>query len=182
MKIGNPCACVTVNCKLCKTAISLYCLYKRVYCKRNVNKSNHPIQNPLLFVTEHRIRDNILWPRTNVVPIREGDFGSTALTLSRKVATICTTRFKAKITYILSTEYTYVFHVILKIKSNYFPEEFWSLYWDATCFLWGTNSSVIPYTLRKNFRVATNVRVRVLNCLLSRIQFPSGRSCVRPSW
>jgi hypothetical protein len=29
-------------------------------CKVGVNKSNHPIQNPLLFVTEPRTLDNIV--------------------------------------------------------------------------------------------------------------------------
>jgi hypothetical protein len=29
-------------------------------CTSSTNKSNHPIQNPLLFVTERRTRDNIL--------------------------------------------------------------------------------------------------------------------------
>jgi hypothetical protein len=29
-------------------------------CKRSVNKSNHPIQNPLLLVTEPQTRDSML--------------------------------------------------------------------------------------------------------------------------
>jgi hypothetical protein len=59
VKTENPSTCVTVNCKLCKPAIALYCVYERVDCKIIVNKSNHPIKNPLLFATEPRTRDNI---------------------------------------------------------------------------------------------------------------------------
>jgi hypothetical protein len=41
----NPSACATVNWKVCKSAIALYCLYlsviKRTY-NQGANKSNHP--------------------------------------------------------------------------------------------------------------------------------------------
>jgi hypothetical protein len=40
-------------------ALGSHWLWLRVIVKEGVNKSNHPIQNPLLLVTEHRTRDNI---------------------------------------------------------------------------------------------------------------------------
>jgi hypothetical protein len=36
-------------------------------CKECVNKSSHPVQNPLLFVTEPRTRENIITPRVRVL-------------------------------------------------------------------------------------------------------------------
>jgi hypothetical protein len=45
VKTGNPSACVTVNWKVCKSGIALYCLYLNVIkrdCNQNSNKSNHP--------------------------------------------------------------------------------------------------------------------------------------------
>jgi hypothetical protein len=38
----NLSTCATVNCKLCKSAIALYCLYLRVFVKEGVNKAIHP--------------------------------------------------------------------------------------------------------------------------------------------
>jgi hypothetical protein len=34
--------------------------FELLYSPRNANESNHPIQNPLLLVTKHRTRDNII--------------------------------------------------------------------------------------------------------------------------
>jgi hypothetical protein len=42
VKTDNPSACATVKCKLCKSAIALYCLYLRVFVKEGVNKFNYP--------------------------------------------------------------------------------------------------------------------------------------------
>jgi hypothetical protein len=33
VKTGNPSACVTVNCKVCRSAIALYCPKFRVVCE-----------------------------------------------------------------------------------------------------------------------------------------------------
>jgi hypothetical protein len=41
METENPSACATVNCKLCKSAIALYCVYLTVFVKEGVNKSSH---------------------------------------------------------------------------------------------------------------------------------------------
>jgi hypothetical protein len=38
----NLIACATVNRKLCKSAMALYCLYLGVFVKEGVNKYNHP--------------------------------------------------------------------------------------------------------------------------------------------
>jgi hypothetical protein len=38
------CVCATVNCKVCRSAIALYC-FNLELCEQGVNKSNHPIQN-----------------------------------------------------------------------------------------------------------------------------------------
>jgi hypothetical protein len=43
----NPSASGTVNWKLCKSAIALYCLYLRVFVKEGVNKSTDPNYNSL---------------------------------------------------------------------------------------------------------------------------------------
>jgi hypothetical protein len=45
MKMKNPSACASVNCKVCKSAIALYCLYLNVIkrdCNESADKSNHP--------------------------------------------------------------------------------------------------------------------------------------------
>jgi hypothetical protein len=39
-------ACGTVNYKVCRIAITLYC-FSPVYCEKRVNKSNHRIQIPV---------------------------------------------------------------------------------------------------------------------------------------
>jgi hypothetical protein len=43
MKTENPSACVTVNYKLCKSAIALYLSVIKRTCNQGGNKSNHPI-------------------------------------------------------------------------------------------------------------------------------------------
>jgi hypothetical protein len=51
VKTENPSACVTVNCELRKSAITpIACKYTSIV--QGINKSNHPLQNPLLLVTE----------------------------------------------------------------------------------------------------------------------------------
>jgi hypothetical protein len=55
VKTDNPSACVTMNSKLSISAIA--CKYEMVV--QCVNKSNHPIQNPLLLVTKPRTSDSM---------------------------------------------------------------------------------------------------------------------------
>jgi hypothetical protein len=56
VKTENPSACATVNCKVYRSAIALYCL-KVPSCEYiRCNKSNHPIQTPFIVTTT---RDNI---------------------------------------------------------------------------------------------------------------------------
>jgi hypothetical protein len=62
VKTENPSVCVTVNCKLCKLCIA--CSPELCECI-SCNKCNHPIQNPLLLVTEPRTSDNINLPLVN---------------------------------------------------------------------------------------------------------------------
>jgi hypothetical protein len=42
MKTGNPTACATVNCKVCKSAAALYLSVIKRTCNQDDNKSNHP--------------------------------------------------------------------------------------------------------------------------------------------
>jgi hypothetical protein len=56
----NPIACATVNWKLCKSVIALYCLYFRVFVKGGVNKSYHPNYKPLFSSRVPRIHVTIL--------------------------------------------------------------------------------------------------------------------------
>jgi hypothetical protein len=42
----NPSACVTVNWKVCKSAIALYLNVIKRDCDQSANKSNHPNWNP----------------------------------------------------------------------------------------------------------------------------------------
>jgi hypothetical protein len=62
VKTENPSVCVTVKCKLCKSAITLYSLYlsviKRDY-NQSANKANHPNYNPSLCHAYHPTRDTI---------------------------------------------------------------------------------------------------------------------------
>jgi hypothetical protein len=51
---------VLVICEVGRLATALYLIVNKRDSNRSVNKSNHPIQNPLLLVTEPRTRDNIL--------------------------------------------------------------------------------------------------------------------------
>jgi hypothetical protein len=46
VKTENPSMCETVNWKVCKSMIALYCLYSELWKCIRCNKSNHPIQNP----------------------------------------------------------------------------------------------------------------------------------------
>jgi hypothetical protein len=43
----NPSACVTVNYKVCKSAIALYLTVIKRTCNPGVNKTNHPNSYPL---------------------------------------------------------------------------------------------------------------------------------------
>jgi hypothetical protein len=56
----NPSACTTVNCKVCRRAIALKLHVVPKCVNICVNKSNHPIRNPLLLVTEAQTRDSIM--------------------------------------------------------------------------------------------------------------------------
>jgi hypothetical protein len=47
VKLENPSACATVNCKLCKSAIALYLSVIKRTSNQGANKSNHPNWNPL---------------------------------------------------------------------------------------------------------------------------------------
>jgi hypothetical protein len=51
VKTGNPTACVTVNCKLCKSAIALYCCQYELIVL-GVNKSSYQ-SDPRLLSLEH---------------------------------------------------------------------------------------------------------------------------------
>jgi hypothetical protein len=42
VKTGNPSACLTVNWKVCKSAIELYVSVIRRTCNQGANKSNDP--------------------------------------------------------------------------------------------------------------------------------------------
>jgi hypothetical protein len=42
VKTGNPSACATVNCEVCKSAIALYLSVIKRTCNQGANKSNHP--------------------------------------------------------------------------------------------------------------------------------------------
>jgi hypothetical protein len=57
VKTENPSVCVTVNCKLCKSVILLVI---KSDCNRIANKSDHPIQIPLLLVSKSWTRGNII--------------------------------------------------------------------------------------------------------------------------
>jgi hypothetical protein len=63
MKTDNPSAFATVNWKVCKSAIALYCLYLSVIkrsCNRSANKSNHPNRTRYFRHAYNTTRDNIL--------------------------------------------------------------------------------------------------------------------------
>jgi hypothetical protein len=47
-----------VICEVGRLTLTLQLIVITRDCKEDVNKSNHPIQNPLLLVTEPRTRDN----------------------------------------------------------------------------------------------------------------------------
>lgn len=61
METDNPSAHATMNWKVCKSVIVLYCLYLSVIttgCNQGANKSNHP--NYSLSYLSHPTHENIL--------------------------------------------------------------------------------------------------------------------------
>jgi hypothetical protein len=63
VKTENPSACVTVNCKTCRTAIALYFLYSRVVNIYTVNKYNSANPNPVYKSRTTPTRDRLLPPQ-----------------------------------------------------------------------------------------------------------------------
>jgi hypothetical protein len=60
VKTWNLSACVTMDLKLCKSAIALYLSVIKRTCKRIANKSSHPINKHVIFVKPTTLHVTIL--------------------------------------------------------------------------------------------------------------------------